>query len=217
MELVEPALGRGLRGRAAIVCGARLRPLVIGVGFIFSRDADTVARDDPRVRFALVSITPRLGTTEAVALECHRPRISRARRSVSGGGGRRPHQSNPALSSVEYACSRLCFTQVREWLSGWYRKGIGRENACCTSRTQARRPESVSRPSQGKAIALAQIGLGADVLFHASGFHGPRCFRSGAQRSSVGDWKLLMPISTDEAPTAVLTSGPSSAETSRCF
>jgi basic membrane protein A len=65
-------------------------------------------------------------------------------------------------------------------------------------------PDAFRDPAKGKAIALAQIAAGADVLFHASGSTGLGVFQAAksANAKAIGvdadQW--------DEAPGTVLTS-----------
>src|SRR4029077_9659175 len=49
-------------------------------------------------------------------------------------------------------------------------------------------PEAFKDPSKGKALAIAQIGSGADVLYHASGASGHGVFEAAhdAQRLAIG-------------------------------
>ncbi|MFI5301539.1 MAG: BMP family protein, partial [Polyangiales bacterium] len=65
-------------------------------------------------------------------------------------------------------------------------------------------PDAFRDPAKGKAIAIAQIGAGADVLFHASGStgHGVFVAASEAHVSAIG----VDSDQFDEAPDAVITS-----------
>jgi basic membrane protein A len=65
-------------------------------------------------------------------------------------------------------------------------------------------PDAFRDPAKGKSIALAQIGAGADVLFHASGSTGHGVFEAARDLHvlAIG----VDADQYDEAPTAVLTS-----------
>ncbi|GAC1526045.1 MAG: hypothetical protein NVS3B10_24620 [Polyangiales bacterium] len=94
---------------------------------------------------------------------------------------------------------------IHKFEAGW-RAGVGAVCPSCGLHVAyaGSTPDAFRDPAKGKAIALAQIGAGVDVLFHASGSTGHGVFEA-ARSAHV----LAIGVDADqwdEAPGTVLTS-----------
>jgi basic membrane protein A len=94
---------------------------------------------------------------------------------------------------------------IHKFEAGW-RAGVTRVCPECVQHVAyaGSTPDAFRDPSKGKAIALAQIAAGADVLFHASGSTGHGVFEASREAHvfAVG----VDADQYDEAPGTVLTS-----------
>jgi len=202
-EVVEPT-GAEDREAALRLFAARGFPLVIGVGFIFSRDIDTVARDYPAIRFACVDYGPQF-TKDGHPLPIPANVTGLAFREEEGS------YLVGAVAGLSTKSKHVGFVGgmdiplIHKFEAG-YRAGVTAVCPTCTTHVAyaGSTPEAFRDPAKGKAIAIAQIGQGADVLFHASGSTGHGVFEAskaaGVQAIGVDadQW--------DEAPGHVLTS-----------
>jgi basic membrane protein A len=201
-EVVEPT-GAEDREAALRLFAARGFDLVIGVGFIFSRDVDTVARDYPNSRFACVDYAPDFSTG----------RMAPIPENVTGLAFR--EQEGSFLVGAAAALSSktrhvgfvggMDIPLIHKFEAG-YRTGVRAVCPSCTTHVAyaGSSPDAFRDPAKGKTIALSQISAGADVLFHASGSTGHGVFEAArdAHVLAIGvdadQW--------DEAPGSVLTS-----------
>ena len=198
VEYVEPADGDDRAG-ALRLFAARGFDRVIGVGYVFSRDVDEVARDHPGVRFACVDYAPpergevppnvvglKFRDEEGAFLVGAAAGLSTARGAVGFVGG-------------------MEIPLIRRFEAG-YRAGVGA--VCPSCRVLAAyagsTPTAFKDPERGAQLATSQIAAGADVLFHASGSTGHGVFvaarRLGARAIGVDADQH------DEMPGVVLTS-----------
>ncbi len=198
VEVLEPG-GSEDREAAMRLFAARGFDLVVGVGFIFSSDVDRVARDFPGVRFACVDY------------------------GSPGGGGPPPNVAAlvfhdeqgaflvGAVAGLATHTRRVGFVGgmpipvVRNFEVG-YEAGV--HAVCPDCAVQAAyagsSPEAFRDPARGKAVALAEIGAGADVVFHAAGGTG-----HGVLQAAHDTGTLAIGVDSDqydEMPDAVLTS-----------
>jgi basic membrane protein A len=177
---------------------ARRFDLVIGVGFIFSSDVDRVARDFPAVHFACVDYAPpATGAPPNVAGLAFREEegsylvgavaglMSQTRHVGFVGGMRGP--------------------LIRKFEAG-YEAGVKAACPGCTvhSAYVGTSPDAFKDPAKGKAVAIAEIAAGADVLYHAAGATGHGVFEAAhdARRFAIG-------VDSDqyaEMPDTVVTS-----------
>ena len=203
VEYVEPA-GAEDREAALRLFAARGFDLVIGVGFIFSRDVDTVALDYPRVRFACVDYAPAFG--ERGAPLSMPPNVT--------GLSFREEEGSFLVGAVAGLLSKTHHVGFVGGMDGplihkfeaGYRAGMEATCGTCTLHVAyaGSTPEAFRDPAKGKSIALAQIGASVDVLFHASGSTGHGVFE--AARSS-GVFAIGVDADQyDEAPGTVVTS-----------
>jgi basic membrane protein A len=202
-EMVEPPSGND-REAALRLFASRGFDLVLGVGFIFSRDVDVVARDYPGVRFACVDYGP------AFDASGHMLPIPA---NVTGLAFREEEGSFLVGAAAGLASRHrvvgfvggMDIPLIHKFEAG-YRAGVAASCASCEVRVAyaGSTPDAFRDPAKGKAIALAQIESGADVIFHASGASGHGVFEAARTRGvlAIGvdadQW--------DEAPNVVLTS-----------
>jgi basic membrane protein A len=171
VELLEPASSED-REAAMRLFAARGFDLVVAVGFVFSSDVDRVARDFPAVRFACVDYAPPPGgpPPNVAGLVFHDEEgsylvgavaglVSKTRQVGFVGGMRGP--------------------LIRRFEAG-YQAGV--KAACPTCVVHAAyvgtSPEAYRDPARAKALAIAEISAGADVLYHASGASGHGVFEA---------------------------------------
>jgi basic membrane protein A len=196
-ELVEPVSSED-REAGMRLFAARGFDLIVGVGFIFSSDVDRVARDFPALRFACVDYGPPPGgpPPNVAGLVFHDEQGSflvgavaglttRTRRVGFVGGMRMP---------------------LIEHFEAGYAAGVRATCADCVVQAAyaGMSPDAFRDPAKGKAIAIAEIAEGADVLYHASGSTGHGVFEAARDAA-----KLAIGVDTDqydEMPGTVLTS-----------
>lgn len=171
--------------------------LVIGVGFMFSSDVDEVARAYPRVRFACVDYAPRGPVPPNVAGLAFRE--EEGAYLVGGAAG--------LLTKTKHVgfVGGMTIPLIRKFEAGY---GAGVRAVCPACEVHAgyagASPEAFKDPAKGKLLAKAEIGAGADVLFHASGSTGHGVFE-GAREGGA----LAIGVDADqwdEMPGVVATS-----------
>jgi basic membrane protein A len=197
VEFLEPATSED-REAAMRLFAARGFDLVVGVGFIFSSDVDRVAHDFPGVSFACVDYAPpAAGAPPNVAgLAFHEEEGSYLVGSVAGLMSK-THQ----VGFVGGMRGPL----IRKFEAG-YAAGVKATCPECTlhSAYVGTSPEAFKDPAKGKALAIAQIGSGADVLYHASGASGHGVFEAAHDAG-----RLAIGVDADqyaEMPDTVVTS-----------
>jgi len=197
VEYVEPT-GAEDREAAMRLFAARGLDLVVGVGFIFSRDVDTVARDYPRVRFACVDYAP---GPEGIPPNVTGLAFREEEGAYLVGGVAGLTSKSKHVGFV----GGMDIPLIHKFEAGW-RAGVTRVCPECVQHVAyaGSTPDAFRDPAKGKAIALAQIAAGADVLFHASGSTGHGVFEA-AREAHV--WAIGVDADQfDEAPGTVLTS-----------
>jgi basic membrane protein A and related proteins len=197
MELLEPAQSED-REAAMRLFAARGFDLVIAVGFIFSTDVDQVARDFPDVRFACID---------------YAPSVSGPPRNVAGLVFREEEGSYlvGAVAGLVTATKHVGFVGgmlnpvVRKFEVG-YRAGVHAVCAECVvhSAYAGTTPDAFKDPAKGKALTIAEMSEGADIVYHAAGATGHGVFEGAheARRFAIG----VDSDQHDEMPDAVLTS-----------
>ena len=199
IEMLEPS-GAEDREAALRLFSARGFDLVIGVGFIFSRDIDAVARAYPKVRYACVDYSPPFDGSSIPD-------------NVTGLAFRE-HEGAFLVGAAAALTSKtghvgfvggMDIPLIHKFDAG-YRAGVAAVCATCTvhGAYAGATPEAFRDPAKGKTIALSQISAGADVIFHASGSTGHGVFEASKQKGT-----LAIGVDADqweEAPGSVLTS-----------
>jgi basic membrane protein A len=177
---------------------ARGFDLVIGVGFIFSSDIDAVARDYPNVRFAGVDYAPpKGGPPPNVEGLVFREEEGSFLVGAAAGLVTRTHH----VGFVGGMQGPL----IKKFEAG-YRAGVSAVCPSCVVHAAyaGTTPDAYRDPAKGKAIAIAEIAAGADVLYHASGATGHGVFE-GAREGRV--WAIGVDADQyDDMPGTVLTS-----------
>jgi len=198
VEYVEPADADD-RTSALRLFAARGFDRVVGIGYVFSRDVDAVARDYPHVRFACIDYAP--------------PEDGRVPPNVAGLRFREEEGAYlvGALAGLHSRTRAVGFVGgmdiplIRRFERG-YRAGVS--VTCPTCRVSAAyagsTPSAFKDPEKGAALAAAQYASGVDVIFHASGSTGHGVFVA-AQR--FGRFAIGVDADQyDEMPSAVITS-----------
>jgi basic membrane protein A and related proteins len=172
--------------------------LIIGVGFIFSSDVDTVARDYPNVSFACVDYfsSSKEVPNNVTGLSFREEEGSFLVGAVAGLMTKR--------KTVGFV-GGMTGPLIRKFEVG-FQSGV--ESVCpdCTTRVGyvGTTPEAYHDPAKGKALALSQIASNADIVYHASGATGRGVFegcREG-QAFAIG----VDSDQYEEMPKTVLTS-----------
>ncbi|HEY6463571.1 MAG TPA: BMP family ABC transporter substrate-binding protein [Polyangiaceae bacterium] len=197
IEFLEPATSED-REAAMRLFAARGFDLVIGVGFIFSSDVDRVAHDFPAVHFACVDYAPPPGGTppNIAGLAFHEEEGSYLVGGVAGTMSKTKH-----VGFVGGMRGPL----IRKFEAG-YEAGVKAACPACTVHSAyiGTSPDAFKDPAKGKALAIAEIGAGADVLYHASGASGHGVFEAAhdARCLAIG----VDADQHDEMPDVVVTS-----------
>jgi basic membrane protein A len=197
-ELLEPS-GSEDREAAMRLFGARGFDLVIAVGFIFSTDVNVVAREFPNTRFACVDYAPPPSgdvPPNVAGLVFREEEGSFLVGAVAGLVTRTKHVGFVGGMDIPL---------IHKFEAGF---SAGAKEVCPTCEVHVAyagtTPDAFRDPVKGKALALAQIAAGADILYHASGTTGHGVFEA-AQAAGV---KAIGVDSDqyDEMPGTVLTS-----------
>jgi basic membrane protein A len=186
------------REAALRLFSARGFDLVIGVGFIFSSDIDAVARAYPGTRFAGVDYAPGPGgiPPNVAALAFRDEEGSFLVGAVAGLMSKTHH-----VGFVGGMTGPL----IRKFEAG-YEQGV--RAACPSCEVHAAyagpTPDAFRDPAKGKALANAQIAVGSDVIYHASGSTGLGVFEAAADAHvlAIG----VDADQHDEMPGTVVTS-----------
>ena len=195
VTFVEPT-GAEDRESALRLFAARGYDLVLGVGFIFSSDVDAVARDFPTVKFACVDYA-----------------LPAPPANVAGLSFREEEGSFlvGALAGIESKTHHVGFVGgmvgplIRRFEVGFAAGVRATCPACVIDAAYAgTSPDAYRDPLKGKSLASAQIGRGADILFHAAGATGHGVFEAAKDHGvrAIG----VDSDQYDEMPGAVMTS-----------
>jgi basic membrane protein A len=197
---IEPGDGSDREGalRQLAAGGARL---VIGVGFIFSRDLDRLAAEFPATAFAGVDYAPddRPGAAIPGNLAALRFREHEGSFLVGAIAGL------VTTTRVVGFVGGMQIPLIRKFEAGY---AAGVRHACpgceVLSAYAGTEPKAFADPTLGRELADAQYGRGADVIFHAAGKTGSGVFAAARERR-----RLAIGVDADqfdEAPCCVLTS-----------
>jgi basic membrane protein A len=203
IRYIEPGEGADREAAMRLLAAEKMN-LIIGVGFIFTDDLNTLAKEYPATSFAgvdyAVATDPKGNVieppTNVAALKFREEEGSFLVGAIAGlvsktkkvgfiGGMDIPliHKFEAGyLAGVKAVCPRC------ETFSGY--AGVT--------------PAAFQNPGKGKEIALSQYDRGADIIYHASGTTGQGLFEAARQRD-----KLAIGVDADqaaEAPGHVLTS-----------
>ena len=173
--------------------------LVFGVGFLFSDDIRTLAREFPAVKFACVDYTVKPGETlppNLMALTFKEEEGSFLVGALSGLLSR--------TGTVGFV-GGMEIPLIKKFEAG-YRAGVAAVSpqARVIVKYAGSTGSAFKDPTKGKELALAEYHQGADIIFHASGSTGLGVFEAGRELK-----KLAIGVDSDqydEAPGVVLTS-----------
>jgi basic membrane protein A len=174
--------------------------LVIGVGFIFSRDLDRLAAEFPEVAFAGIDYAPDDKIPIAPNLL---PLLFREEEGSFVVG---------AIAGMVSETGTVGFVGgmeiplIRKFEAGY---AAGVRHVCPTCKVlpglyAGSTPAAFADPAKGQEMAVTLYDKGADVLFHASGKTGSGVFAVARERAR---WAIGVDADQyDEAPCCVLTS-----------
>ncbi len=197
VRYLEPS-GSEDRESALRLFAAQGVDLVIGVGFIFSSDVDEVARAYPNVHFACIDYFAGPGgiPPNVAALAFREEEGSFLVGSAAG-----------LLSKTHHVgfVGGMTGPLIRKFEAG-YEAGVKATCPSCVVHAAyaGNTPDAYRDPAKGKALAIAQISSGADVVYHASGATGHGVFEA-AREAKV----LAIGVDADqhdEMPGTVVTS-----------
>ena len=197
VRYLEPS-GSEDRESALRLFAAQGVDLVIGVGFIFSSDVDEVARAYPNVHFACIDYFAGPGgippNVAALAF-----REEEGSFLVGGAAG--------LLSKTRHVgfVGGMTGPLIRKFEAG-YEAGVKATCPSCVVHAAyaGNTPDAYRDPAKGKALAIAQIASGADVVYHASGATGHGVFEAAREAKA-----LAIGVDADqhdEMPGTVVTS-----------
>jgi basic membrane protein A len=203
VRYVEP--GEGSDREAGLrLLAAEGMDLVIGVGFIFTDDITTLAREYPDVAFADVDMAI---ATDSAGRPLPLPTNLRALKFREEEGS----FLVGALAALAGGSRTVGFVGGMDIPLIWkfeagYRAGV--KHVCPECQVIAQyagvTPEAFRNPGRGKELALSQYSQGVRVIFHAAGSTGLGVFEAAR---STG--KLAIGVDADqygEAPGYILTS-----------
>jgi basic membrane protein A len=198
-EYIEPGAGADREAALRQLASRSGIGLIFGIGFIFTDDITTMAREFPQKRFACIDYTydpAKPIPSNLVALEFKEEEGSFLVGALSGlitktnvigfvGG-----MQSPLIRKFEVA-----YTAGAKYVNPNCRVIVG--YAGITG-------EAFKNPGKGKELALGQYAQDADIIYHASGVTGLGVFEAARQKQ-----KFAIGVDSDqyhEAPGYVLTS-----------
>ena len=197
IQAIEPGDGSDREGalRQLAAGGA---DLVIGVGFIFSRDLDGLAAEFPDVAFAGIDYAPGDAPVppNLAALKFREHEGSFVVGAIAGLTTR---------SKIVGFVGGMKIPLIRKFEAG-YEAGVRHVCPDCRvlSAYAGTEPKAFADPTMGRELADSQYGRGADVIFHASGKTGSGVFAAARER---GRWVIGVDADQyEEAPCCALTS-----------
>lgn len=203
VRYIEP--GEGADREAAMrLLAAEKMDLILGVGFIFTDDLNTLAKEYPATSFA--------GVDYAVSTDS-KGNVIEPPSNVAALKFREEEGSFlvGAIAGMVSKTKKLGFIGgmdiplIHKFEAG-YRAGVEAVCPKCEmfSGYAGVTPTAFQNPGKGKELALSQYDRGVDIIYHASGTTGQGLFEAARQRD-----KLAIGVDADqsaEAPGHVLTS-----------
>jgi basic membrane protein A len=200
---IEPGEGSD-REAGMRLLAAEGMDLVIGVGFIFSDDITTLAKEYPNVSFACVDYA--LSVDKDGNVIPPPPNLAALKFREEEGSF-----LVGALAALVGKSKRVGFVGgmdiplIHKFEAG-YRAGVKHVCPDCNVIAQYAgvTPDAFKNPGKGKELALSQYQSGVNVIFHASGSTGQGVFEAARvmKRLAIG----VDADQYDEAPGHVLTS-----------
>jgi basic membrane protein A len=197
-EYIEPGEG-GDRESALRQLAAGPYDLIFGVGFLFSDDILSVAKDYPNKHFACIDMN--------VPAEGLPPNVVALKFKEEEGS-----YLVGALSGYMTKTGRVGFVGgmqiplIKKFEAG-YVAGVKKANPSATVDIKYAGVDgnAFKNPTKGKELALAIYGAGADIIYHASGSTGLGVFEAAEEKK-----KLAIGVDSDQydptRPGIILTS-----------
>jgi basic membrane protein A len=197
-EYFEP--GEGTDREAALrLLASGSSKLILGVGFLFTDDIETVAREYPEKLFACVDYTWTEGKqvpANLVGLKFREEEGSFLVGAIAGLVSQ--------TGTVGFV-GGMDIPLIHKFEAGYHAGVLSvRPDAKVLISYAGVTGDAFKNPAKGKELALAQIDAGADVIFHASGSTGLGVFEAVRARN-----KLAIGVDSDQsavAPDHCLTS-----------
>lgn len=197
-EYFEP--GEGTDREAALrLLASGSSKLILGVGFLFTDDIETVAREYPEKLFACVDYTWTEGKQvppNLVGLKFREEEGSFLVGAIAG---------LVSQSGTVGFVGGMDIPLIHKFEAGYHAGVLSvRPDAKVLVTYAGVTGEAFKNPAKGKELALAQIDAGADVIYHASGSTGLGVFEAARARN-----KLVIGVDSDQsevAPDNCLTS-----------
>ena len=197
-EVVEPGEG-GDRESALRQFASGSDDVIFGVGFLFSDDVKTVAKDFPNKKFACIDMNVAPGETlppNVVALKFKEEEGSYLVGALSG------------LVTKTHTVGFLGGMEIpliKKFEAG-YRAGVAKvaPKTKVLVKYAGATGQAFKDPTKGKELGLAMYGDGADIVFHASGSTGLGLFEAAKEKNA-----LAIGVDSDQGdamPGHILTS-----------
>ena len=205
VQFIEPGDGSDREAGLRLLASER-RGLVLGVGFIFSDDLTSLAREYPDVDFAGVDFA--LASDAKGHVIPPPPNVAALKFREEEGAF-----LVGAMAALVGGSKKVGFLGgmdiplIHKFEAG-YKAGVKHVCPDCTVIAQYAgvTPEAFRNPSKGKELALSQYNQGVNVIFHASGSTGLGMFEAAR---AMGKGHYGIGVDADqyaEAPGFVLTS-----------
>ena len=203
VRFVEPGDGSD-REAGLRLLAAEGMDLVIGVGFIFTDDITTLAKEYPNVKFADIDFA--VSSDKAGNVIPPPPNLAALKFREEEGSF-----LVGALAALVGKSKKVGFVGgmdiplIHKFEAG-YTAGVKHVCPDCTviSQYAGVTPEAFRNPGRGKELALSQYQSGVNIIFHASGSTGLGVFEAARATG-----KLAIGVDADqysEAPNHILTS-----------
>ena len=202
VRYIEP--GEGSDREAGLrLLAAEGMDLVIGVGFIFTDDILTLAREYPDVQFAGVDYA--VAVRQPRAIRCRsRPtswRSSSARRKAPSSSARWPRSSADRRRSDSWAA--WTSPLIHKFEAG-YRAGVKHVCPDCSVIAQYAgvTPEAFKNPGQGQGTGAQPVPAGRERDLPRLRLHRARRLRGGAHHRQAGHRRGRRPVRRGAGPRA---------------
>ncbi len=197
-EYFEPGEGTDREAALRLLASGSSR-LILGIGFLFTDDIETVAREYPEKLFACVDYTWTEGKVvppNLVGLKFREEEGSFLVGAIAG---------LVSQTGIVGFVGGMDIPLIHKFEAGYHAGVLAvRPDAKVLISYAGVTGDAFKNPAKGKELGLAQIDAGADVIFHASGSTGLGVFEAVRSRN-----KLAIGVDSDQsevAPDNCLTS-----------
>ncbi len=176
IEYIEPTEGADREGALRSLAASHV-DLVIGVGFIFGPDLESLAKQFPDVKFAGIDYSPSEGIGTLPNLAGLRFREQEGSFVVGAIAGMLTQ------TKIVGFVGGMQIPLIRKFEAGYI---AGVHHVCPTCQVKSAyagtEPKAFADPPLGEQLAAAQYAQGADIIFHAAGKTGDGVFAAARQR-----------------------------------